>query len=134
MVSPSSALMLSTAMTSDPVIRGASRCRATVVLPTLPETLMTAIFTGAPRKKEWVRDAAFDEGRGDLFTSAGIAARLDRFQPSRGAHLDGFAGLQDHLDVPGCRSILWRLISRRTVEALTATPASSSASRMPAME
>ena len=45
---PSSALMLSTATTRQPGMRGASRWRAIVVLPTLPEKLMTASFMISP--------------------------------------------------------------------------------------
>src|SRR6218665_1326413 len=41
---PSSAFRLSMAMRSAPGMRGSSRWRATVDLPTLPEKLMTAIF------------------------------------------------------------------------------------------
>ena len=42
------ALMLSIAMTSAPAMRGARRWRAIVVLPTLPEKLMTATFMSDP--------------------------------------------------------------------------------------
>ena len=49
--------MLSTEMTSAPSMRGASRWRAIVVLPTLPEKLMTATFMGDPCSNERVGDA-----------------------------------------------------------------------------
>src|SRR5450631_1320681 len=64
--------MLSTAMTSAPSMRGARRCRAIVVLPTLPEKLMTATFMGDPRFEEGVGGAAVDELLGDLFAGARV--------------------------------------------------------------
>src|SRR6185437_7061923 len=67
---PSSALMLSIAMTSAPAMRGARRWRAIVVLPTLPEKLMTATFMGDPCSKEGVGDVALHPGIGD-----GVAGR-----------------------------------------------------------